>query len=31
MVQMNKQTKEMKTNIRIVGEINVDTLRMFLE
>ena len=28
---MNKQTKEMKTNIRIVGEINVDTLRMFLE
>ena len=28
---MNKQTREMKTDIRIVGEINVDTLRMFLE
>ena len=28
---MNKQNKELKTTIRIVGEINIDTLRMFLE
>jgi ATP-dependent protease ClpP protease subunit len=28
---MNKQNKELKTTIRIVGEINIDTLRMFLD